>query len=217
MASVPELTKRIFSTVGNASTTSSARSASAGVDAPKLVPFPAAPRIASRTPGFGVAENQRAPGPDIVDVFVAVGVPDVRTESADQERSFAFDGFERADRGIDAAGNQCSARFCRRRDSSSLRGMLLLWSVCDYESINISSGDEPEQCSSRAMVLSTFDPASDHDQPSLRVTHQELPLFRPEDSHSCSLWTKLPKVSTKWQATVAVRASASALDGCSSG
>ena len=42
VASVPELTKRTFSTDGNASVTSSARSASVGVEAPKLVPLRAA-------------------------------------------------------------------------------------------------------------------------------------------------------------------------------
>jgi len=46
VASVPEFTKRIFSTWGKAEITISARSASAAVEAPKLVPPLAAVAIA---------------------------------------------------------------------------------------------------------------------------------------------------------------------------
>ena len=51
VASVPELTKRTFCMCGKAEITNSARSASAGVDAPKLVPFRAAAITASITVG----------------------------------------------------------------------------------------------------------------------------------------------------------------------
>src|SRR5579872_3848252 len=51
VASVPELTKRTFCMLGYAPSTSSAKSASDGVDAPKLVPLHAAETIASRTLG----------------------------------------------------------------------------------------------------------------------------------------------------------------------
>jgi hypothetical protein len=55
--------------------------------------------------GVGVAENERAPGPDIVDVFVVVGVPDARTQPADEKRRLAFDRFESANGGIHSAGD----------------------------------------------------------------------------------------------------------------
>ena len=51
VASVPELTKRTFSIAGKASITSSASSASVGVEAPKLVPLRAAWTMASTTSG----------------------------------------------------------------------------------------------------------------------------------------------------------------------
>ena len=50
-ASVPDDTKRSFSMEGTACTINAASSASAAVDAPKLVPFPAATRTASTTAG----------------------------------------------------------------------------------------------------------------------------------------------------------------------
>src|SRR6478672_615314 len=68
-------------------------------------------------------------------------------------------------------GISCSARSRSRRLSSSLRAMLLLWSLCDYESINISSGDESEQRSSRTMVLSTLDVSRGQSSP--RVTTKD--------------------------------------------
>ena len=51
VASVPELTKRSFSMEGTARMTSSARSASAAVEAPKLAEHAAACWIASTTGG----------------------------------------------------------------------------------------------------------------------------------------------------------------------
>ena len=106
VASVPELTKRTFSIAGKASITSSARSASVGVEAPKLVPLRAAWTMASMTSGWRVAEDQRPPGADVVDVAVAVGVPHVRAQAADQKRRRAADRTEGADRRIDSAGNE---------------------------------------------------------------------------------------------------------------
>ena len=52
VASVPELTKRTFCMEGTAASTNSARSASDGVEAPKLVPLQAALTIASRTVSY---------------------------------------------------------------------------------------------------------------------------------------------------------------------
>jgi hypothetical protein len=51
VASVPELTKRIFSMAGKHAVTRSARSASVAVDAPKLAEFRAALSMASTTGG----------------------------------------------------------------------------------------------------------------------------------------------------------------------
>ncbi len=56
--------------------------------------------------GLGVAEDERAPGADVVDIFVAVGVPNVRALAAhDVERVAAYTA-ESADRRIYASGNQ---------------------------------------------------------------------------------------------------------------
>ena len=50
-------------------------------------------------------ENQRAPRPDVVDVFVAVHVPKPRALAACDEWGVAFNGLEGAHRRAHAAGN----------------------------------------------------------------------------------------------------------------
>ena len=85
VASVPELTKRSFSIEGTAATTSSARSASAAVEAPKLVPRSAARWIASTTAG-GMTQDHRPPGTEIIQVAIAIGVPQIRSLGSLQER-----------------------------------------------------------------------------------------------------------------------------------
>ena len=118
VASVPELTKRTFSMAGKASMTSSARSASVGVEAPKLVPLRAAWMMASRTSGSEWPEDERSPGADVVDVAVAVGVPNVRAGTADQEgRDRCRPSGRRGPGEFTPPGISCSARFCNARDS----------------------------------------------------------------------------------------------------
>ena len=107
---------------GKAEMTSSARSASAGVDAPKLVP------LRGRVRGFdhrggGVAENERPPGADVVDVFVAVGVPEMGALAAHHERRIAAHRAEGAHGEFTPPGIIFSARFCSLRDCSNLRAM----------------------------------------------------------------------------------------------
>ena len=63
---------------------------------------------------IGVAQNQRAPGADVVDVAIAVGVPDVRALAADEERRVAADRTEGADRRIHSAGNELLSSLLQR-------------------------------------------------------------------------------------------------------
>jgi hypothetical protein len=55
--------------------------------------------------GMGVAQHQRAPGADVVDVALAVGVPHIRAFAAREEARRAADRAEGAHWRIDAAGN----------------------------------------------------------------------------------------------------------------
>ena len=48
--------------------------------------------------GGGVAEDERSPGADVVDVAVAVGVPNVCAQAADQKGRIAADRTKGADR-----------------------------------------------------------------------------------------------------------------------
>ena len=48
--------------------------------------------------GYSVAEDERSPGPDVVDVLVAVGVPNIGTFAANQEGRIASNRTKRADR-----------------------------------------------------------------------------------------------------------------------
>ena len=86
--------------------TNSASSFSAGVGAPKLVPLRGGVDDGLDDRGMGVAEDHRAPGADVVDVAVAVDVPNVGAGAADEEGGLAADGAEGADRGIHAAGDK---------------------------------------------------------------------------------------------------------------
>ena len=56
--------------------------------------------------GHGVAQNQRPPGADVVDVLVAVGIPDIGTFAAHQERRIAAHGAERPDRRVHASRDE---------------------------------------------------------------------------------------------------------------
>ena len=50
-------------------------------------------------------ENGRAPGTEVIDVFIAVDVPDFRAGGAFDEEWFAAETAEGADGRIDAAGD----------------------------------------------------------------------------------------------------------------
>ena len=93
-ASVPELTSRTISTEGKALQTSRANSTSFSTGAPKLVPPPAAWRKASTTAGWAWPSASGPPGPQIVDIFVAVHVPDAGTLAPGDERRGAAHGPE---------------------------------------------------------------------------------------------------------------------------
>ncbi len=61
--------------------------------------------------GLGVAEDQRSPRANVVDVLVAISIPHVRAHPAHQKRRGAANGPESADRGIDSAGNELLGSF----------------------------------------------------------------------------------------------------------
>ena len=56
--------------------------------------------------GGGVAEQERSPGADVIDIRVAVGVVDVSALAAYQEGRFSADGAEGTHGRVDAAGDQ---------------------------------------------------------------------------------------------------------------
>ena len=53
----------------------------------------------------GVSQDQRSPRADVVDVFIAVGVPDAGTFAAHDVRRLAANGFEGTHRRIHPAGD----------------------------------------------------------------------------------------------------------------
>src|SRR3954451_16364181 len=53
-----------------------------------------------------MAQNERSPGTDIIDVLIAIGVPNVRTLPANDKGRFAFDCLERAHRRINSPRDQ---------------------------------------------------------------------------------------------------------------
>ena len=77
-ASVPELHMRTFCTLGTASQMSLAIVTSSGLGMPKLVPCSAAVLNGRNNFRMRMAENRRSPGADIIDVFIAIDIPDVR-------------------------------------------------------------------------------------------------------------------------------------------
>ena len=56
--------------------------------------------------GVGVAEDRRPPGPDVVDVATAVGIPDVRSLAALEDERRPADGTKGTHRAVDSAGEQ---------------------------------------------------------------------------------------------------------------
>ena len=89
--------------LGIASRINRASSSSSGLGAPKLVPFRSASCERCDDARMRVAEDQRAPREDVVDVAVAVDVDEVRALAALDEERRAADRAERAHRRADAA------------------------------------------------------------------------------------------------------------------
>src|SRR5262252_8516857 len=121
VASVPELTKRTLWMFGNALITNSARSASEGVEAPKLVPLQAAPTIASST--FGSA-CPRISGPH--DPMKSMYSFSSASHTCDPLPRTINGGSPPTDLNARTGeftppGIRLSARCCRRRDCSVLR------------------------------------------------------------------------------------------------
>ena len=79
VASVPEFTSRTISMDGTASRMASASSISCSVGAPKLVPDGERAFERLQNAGMAMAEQQRSPGADVIDVLVAIHVEDVRS------------------------------------------------------------------------------------------------------------------------------------------
>src|SRR4051812_45446186 len=69
-----------------------------------------------------VAEDERPPGADVVDVLVAIGVKEVRAESANDPGRLAADGAKRAHGGIHAAGNHLFGALLQLARELSLAG-----------------------------------------------------------------------------------------------
>ena len=105
MASVPELTKRTFSHVGKGRDHNFGEIGFGGRGRAEAGAIAGGVDDGFEHSGDGVAENERSPGADVVDVFVAVGVPDVRAQPAHEEWRIAADGAKGAHRGVHAAGN----------------------------------------------------------------------------------------------------------------
>ena len=105
-ASVPELTSRSDSMLGRAPMMSRASSTSFSTGAPKLAP----PLAARSQDGYdrrvGMAQHQRPPGAEVINVFVAVHVNHTGAAARRDEGRRSADGAEGADGAVDATGHQ---------------------------------------------------------------------------------------------------------------
>ena len=90
---------------GTSSQSRSAISTSRSVGAPKVRPFDDGGLHGGNHVRMGVAENQRPPGADIIDVPLAIRVLYLRADALAEKAGGAADRAEGADRRIDAAGN----------------------------------------------------------------------------------------------------------------
>ena len=113
-ASVPELTMRTISMDGTASMISSAscdlRLGRRAERWPRGAPLP---RRRWTTRGWAVAEDERAPRADVIEVLIAVDVEEIRPFAAGDEDRLAADGAEGAGRTVDAAGDQTAGSLKR--------------------------------------------------------------------------------------------------------
>src|SRR4029077_8989681 len=139
VASVPELTKRTFCMCGKADRTSSARSASAGVEAPKLVPLRMAAPRASTTTWAAWPRMSRRHDP----IELTYSLPSASQMWAPRPRTTNGGSPPTARNArtgeFTPPGIIFSARFCSLRDWSSLRGIGLLLLFLP-ESITIAAG-----------------------------------------------------------------------------
>ena len=116
VASVPLFTIRTFSIEGIQSQINSAISTSSGFGIPKLNPRVAASRTASQQLP---ARDRESPAPNshVIDVFIAIDIPDLRPSAAVDKKRFAADVAKRAHRRIHAARDSClraSKKFGRK-------------------------------------------------------------------------------------------------------
>ena len=105
-ASVPELTKRSFSTEGKQCVTSSARSASAAMRRSEARALCCGLLDGLDDGRKGVAEDHRAPGAEEVEVAIAVFVEEVGALGVGDEGWVAAYGAEGTDGRVDAAGEK---------------------------------------------------------------------------------------------------------------
>ena len=78
---------------------------SVSVGAPKLKPIFRDFLYGFDDFGMGVTQNHRAPGADVIDIFFAVGVVEIRALAALEKYRRTADGAKRAHRRIHAAGD----------------------------------------------------------------------------------------------------------------
>ena len=122
VASVPLFTIRTFSIDGTQPQISSAISTSSGFGMPKLTPRAAVVADRIEHDARRVTENRRAPGADVVDVFVAIDVPDLGALGAIDEKRLAPETAKGAHGRVDATGNATAALARRvRRSETSCR------------------------------------------------------------------------------------------------
>ena len=111
VASVPELTKRTFSIDGNGLDDGLGEIGFGGRRGSEAGAVARGFDDGFNDLGRRVAEKQRSPGTDVVDVGVAVGVVDTGAFSANQEGRIAADRAEGAHGRVHAAGNELFSAF----------------------------------------------------------------------------------------------------------
>ena len=111
VASVPELTKRIFSTWGKARNHNLGQIGFGGGRGSETGPLLGCGGDRFRHTGRGVTEDQRPPGAHIIDVPVFVGIPKMRSLPANDKRRVASDRTKGAHRRTYTAGNHLLGAF----------------------------------------------------------------------------------------------------------
>ena len=127
---MPLFTIRTFSIEGTQRQISSAISTSRGFGIPKLTPRRSGLADRLDHDPRRMPENRRTPGADVVDVFVAIDIPDVRAFRAIDKKWFAPETAEGPHGGIDAAGNAT----CGPREELSEREVI---GHCERSTFNV--------------------------------------------------------------------------------